>query len=331
MASGRTHESPRHTRLAVALVGETVVVYVALGATALACLAAPSPYRWVALAPVVVASGLWLDRCYTVAHEAVHKKLFPRRPFLNDLIAMLLLLPLAAPLTIYRKIHFFHHGQNRKDPFTAALDVFVSDRPVGLVRSVYYRAAWVFLVFLGGFFVHSLATILLFLGAPMERARRLSPVFTGWRPALRARSWAEFVAGVGFHALAYRLLGFDGWLVALGLPLVVFAWVWSMLLYVYHYRTSVGPDVRHNVRSLPRHRFFSWLLMNFNEHATHHADPSIPWYALPTNRRALPPDFRANENVDSIWSAVWQQRRGPTVVESATRVESRVAAVGSES
>lgn len=331
MASGRTHESPHHTRIAAALVAETVVVFVALATIAVICLAAPAPYRWIALVPVVVASGLWLDRCFTVAHEAVHRKLFPRRPLLNDLIATMLLLPLAAPLTIYRKIHFFHHGQNRKDPSTAALDVFVAERPAGLVRRIYYRVSWVWLVFLGGFFVHSLVTILLFLVAPMDRARRLSPVFAGWRPALRMRSWAELGAGVAFHALAYRLLGFEGWLVALGLPLVVFAWVWSMLLYVYHYRTTVGPDVRHNVRSLPRQRLFSWLLMNFNEHATHHADPSIPWYALPANRHALPPDFRANENVDSIWSAVWQQRHGPTVVEGTSAVESRGAAVGFES
>jgi fatty acid desaturase len=328
MASGRAHESPHHTRIAATLVAETVVGFAALAVAALACRAVPGPYRWALLGPVVFASGLWLDRCYTVAHEAVHKKLFPRRPLLNDLTGMLLLLPIAAPLTVFRKVHYFHHGQNRKDPFTAALDVFVARRPVGRLRAAYYRAAWAFLVFLGGFFVHSLVTILLFLVAPTARARRLSPVFDGWRPALRARSWAEFAAGVTFHAVAYLLLGFEGWLVALGLPVLAFAWVWSMLLYVYHYATTVGPDVRHNVRSLPRHWFFSWLLLNFNEHATHHADPTIPWYALPANRHELPPTFRSNANVASIWSALWQQRRGPTIVEGSVHTRSPVSAAG---
>lgn len=327
MASGRTQESPRHTRISAILIAETVIGFVALGAVAVASLGMPSPYRWIALGPVVFALGLWLDRCYTVAHEAVHRKLFPRRPRLNDLVGTLLLLPLAAPLTVYRKIHYFHHGQNRKDDLTAALDVFVAGRPVGRLRAAYYRAAWVFLAFCGGFFVHSLATILIFLVVPTSRARRISPVFAGWRAARRARSWVELAAGIAFHAVVYRLLGFDGWLVVLGLPLIAFAWVWSMLLYIYHYRTTVGPDVRHNVRSLPRHWFFSWLLMNFNEHTTHHADPSIPWYALPANRRELPREFRSNERVRSIWSAIWQQRRGPTIVEEAAPIR----AAGSES
>jgi len=74
----------------------------------------------------------------------------------------------------------------------------------------------------------------------------------------------------------------------------------------------------------------AWLLMNFNEHATHHADPSIPWYALPSNRHELPLEFRSNENVRSIWSALWQQRRGPTIVERAVPERAATRAVGSE-
>jgi fatty acid desaturase len=105
--------------------------------------------------------------------------------------------------------------------------------------------------------------------------------------------------------------------VVLGLPLAVFAWVWSLLLYVYHYGATTGPDVRHNVRSLPRQRFFSWLLLNFNEHATHHYDPAIPWHQLPERRHILPPSYHQNENVTSLWQAVWQQRKGPRIEEIA--------------
>jgi fatty acid desaturase len=117
------------------------------------------------------------------------------------------------------------------------------------------------------------------------------------------------------------------WLSLLGFPLLFFAWVWSMLLYIYHYQTTMGDKVICNVRSLKRHSFFSWLLLNFNEHVTHHANPQIPWYLLPQKRIELPEEFQSNQNVGTIWEAIWQQFKGPTVVvrtsaETIARTES---------
>jgi fatty acid desaturase len=109
------------------------------------------------------------------------------------------------------------------------------------------------------------------------------------------------------------LLGVSAWFALLGLPMLVFAWFWSMLLYIYHHRTSVGPDVRHNVRSLPRQPFFSWLLLNFNEHSTHHRDPTIPWYRLPERRYTLPPSHAANQDVDNLFEAILRQSEGPVL------------------
>jgi fatty acid desaturase len=86
-----------------------------------------------------------------------------------------------------------------------------------------------------------------------------------------------------------------------------------MLLYVYQYRTSVGGDVRLNVRSLPRQPFFSWLLLNFNEHSTHHGDPGIPWYDLPRRRVPLPPTHCANDDCRTLVQAVLRQRAGPVL------------------
>ncbi len=223
----------------------------------------------------------------------------------------MLLSPLIAPFTIYRKIHYFHHGCNRQDPETAALDYFAARAPESRASQIYYRAVWIFYVFAGGFFFHSLVTILIFLFVPVRRAKRISVVFGNWRRRMRVRAWTEFLIGIAFHFAIYFSFGFEVWLLTLGLPLVVFAWVWSLLLYIYHYDTTVGRDVRHNVRSLPQHPFFSWLLLNFNEHATHHYDPTLPWYELPRRRHELPAPFTANENVRSLWQAVWQQRRGP--------------------
>ena len=303
-----------HERRSLRLIGETVCVFAGLAALAFAALIGlDDPWRWPAIALLALAQGLWFDRMYTVAHEAVHRKLFPSRPRLNDLVGAALMLPLVAPFTVYRKIHGFHHGANRRDPESAALDHFRVSASAPAWQRARFRAVWFFYVFMGGFFLHTLATILIFLAVPPKRAERISPVFRAWPMRLRVRAWGEFAAGVGLHIAAGLWLGAAAWFALLGLPTLVFAWVWSLLLYVYHYRTSVGPDVRHNVRSLPRQPFFSWLLLNFNEHSTHHRDPSIPWYQLPERRYQLPDSHKANENVASLAAAVWQQRHGPVL------------------
>jgi fatty acid desaturase len=77
-----------------------------------------------------------------------------------------------------------------------------------------------------------------------------------------------------------------------------------------------------NVRALPRQPFLSWLLLNFNEHVTHHADPSIPWYQLPHRRVVLPEAFEDNQNVGSVWQAIWQQRKGPILCERRSEARS---------
>ena len=299
-----------HLRRTLLLLAETLAVGAALAAAAVLALRhLDGAAAWAALAPLALLQGLWFDRMYTVAHEAVHRKLFPGRPWLNDLAGALLMAPIAAPFTIYRRIHGFHHGGNRRDPETAALDHFRVPANASAAKRARYKAVWLFYVFGGGFFLHSLATILIFLGLPGPRAERISPVFRAWPLRLRLRSWAELASGLALHAAVFTLAGGKVWLATLGLPLLAFAWVWSLLLYIYHYRTSVGPDVRHNVRSLPRQPFFSWLLLNFNEHATHHRDPSIPWYDLP-RRRYVPP--QPQDDAPHLLAAIWQQRRGPT-------------------
>ncbi len=303
-----------HNWRSLRLLAETVALFLLLSAASLAALRSlPPGMAWPMIALLALVQGLWFDRMYTVAHEAVHRKLFPTHKRLNDLIGAALMLPLVAPFTVYRKIHGFHHGANRRDPESAALDHFRVSASAPAWQRARFRMVWIFYVFCGGFFLHTLATILIFLVVPERRAARISPVFRAWPLRLRLRAWAEFAIGIGLHVGVASWLGTAAWFALLGLPMLVFAWVWSLLLYVYHYRTSVGPDVRHNVRSLPRQPFFSWLLLNFNEHATHHRDPSIPWYELPARRYRLPESHAGNENVTTLAAAVWQQRRGPVL------------------
>lgn len=306
---GASVRSPAHNWISAALLFETASVYLLLfGAMVWATEAGAGPWL---LAPLVLATGLWLDRMITVGHEAAHRKLFPDHPRLNDLLGALMMAPLGVPLVVYRKIHGFHHGQNRRAPKLATLDVVVLPREPGPRRALARLsgwAAWLVGVFCGGFYIHGLVSIVLFLLLPTAVACRISPAFKRWRPRDRARAWLELGAGAALHVLVWQALGAEIWLMALGLPTLAFAWVYSLLIYIYHYKTPIGADVRHNVRSLAANPVLSWLLLNFNEHTTHHADPRIPWYFLKCRRIGA-------AGVETVFGAVLRQLGGPIFVD----------------
>lgn len=105
--------------------------------------------------------------------------------------------------------------------------------------------------------------------------------------------------------------------VALPLPrlLLAFAWVWSLLVYVLDHDTTIGTHTRYNVRTLRQHGVLSWLLMNFNQHASHRMFPNVPWYELPERWQELPEPFHVkNQDADRYWRAILQQLAGPTIV-----------------
>jgi len=309
---------PAHTAITARLLLETAAVFLALACLAPRLAAEPGPLAWLAL-PVAFAQGCWLHRLYVVGHEAAHRKLLPQRTWQNDLVGSLALLPLAVPLRIFRKIHAFHHGQNRRDHRTSALDTFVLPAGAGPLRRALCRLAWYLSVFAGGFFVHSLVSIVLFLALPLRLARKVSPAFEGWTHRDQLASILAFAGGVALHLAVYALLGAHVWAWALGWPFLAFAWVYSLLVYIYHYDTSYGSPVKYNVRSLARHPLLSWWLLEFNEHATHHRDASLPWYRLRDHAEPLPPGYEANQKVPTIAAAILQQLRGPAIFEEPRR------------
>jgi fatty acid desaturase len=103
-------------------------------------------------------------------------------------------------------------------------------------------------------------------------------------------------------------------MLGLGYPLLSFAWVLSLLVYIFHYDTTIGDNVRYNVRSVKRVPVFSWILMNFNEHATHHQFPNIAWYELPEKQKELPEYFKdKNQNTWNFFKAILNQLKGPHI------------------
>jgi fatty acid desaturase len=313
--------SARHRTLTIRLLCESLLVAVLLATLAVGLDAQSGRLARIGLVVVILLQGCWLHRLYVVAHEASHRKLWPQHPPINDALGQLMLLPLLLPLRIHRKIHAFHHGHNRRDPSTSSLDTFVITRRTSATGRLLARAGchvlWYLAVFAGGFFVHSLVSVLLFLAMPLSLARRISPAFRGWTSGDQLRSLAAFGLGLALHLGVAGLFGARVWALTLGWPLLAFAWVYSLLVYIYHYDTGYGPEVRFHVRGLRRAPLAAWWLLNFNEHATHHRAPKLPWYELPAHREPLPPAHASNQKIETIGAAILHQLRGPRILEVA--------------
>lgn len=192
-----------HAWLTLRVVVETAGIVVGLVAATVALFEVGS-WAWVLPA---VAQGFWFQRLYVVGHEAAHRKLLPAAPWLNDLIGQAALLPIGVPLRIFRQIHAFHHGCNRLDDDTSALEVFVVPRGAGPLRRALCWVVWYAAVFAGGWFLHSLISIVLFLFLPLPVARKVSPAFRGWRLRDQVASILWFGAAVGAHVAFARWLG----------------------------------------------------------------------------------------------------------------------------
>ena len=302
-----------NTRLVIETIG--VFIIISLLAVGVSHLPLQKEAKFFVYLPLLTFQGFWFYRFYIVGHEASHGKLFRDNKTLNDVWGSVILLPLMVPITIYRKIHMFHHGFNRKDHHTSALDTYVVKGKPSILKKAYYYIVWYISVFMGGFFIHSLVSILLFLFVPVSISRKISPAFNNWTWKDQVRSIVLFSLGVLLHAGVYVLLGSKIYLYTLGYPMLSFAWILSMLVYIFHYDTTTGTGVRFNVRSVKRVPVFSWILMNFNEHATHHQYPNISWYELPEKSTPLPHDYNSrNQNTWSFFRAIVNQLKGPTIV-----------------
>lgn len=307
----------RNTKLIIETIG--VFLLVSLLAVFIQRLNIDKTLKAIFYAPVLLFQGLWFYRFYIVGHEASHKKLFADNLRANDFWGSIILLPIMVPITIYRKIHYFHHGFNRKDEHTSALDTFVIKKEPNAFQKIYYYIVWYLSVFFGGFFIHSLVSVILFLFIPPSLSVKISPAFKGWTMLDQLKSIGLFVLGVSLHLAVFFVFGKEIYIFTLGYPMLSFAWVLSLLVYIFHYDTTIGEGVRFNVRSVKRVPVISWILMNFNEHATHHQYPNIPWYELPEKRKALPEEYNEkNQNTWNFFRAILNQVKGPHIKHEHT-------------
>lgn len=305
------HDSSHWWRTSFMLI-ETVLILIGLSALTIWS-QQESIYSLLGLC--IFLQGSWFQRIYCVGHESAHRKLFPKKTLLNNVVGQFFLWILLVPLGVFRKIHDFHHAANRRDARTSALDVYVISKNPGRLARAWPHFLWYLGIVCGGWFVHSLISILLFLMLPLSIARKVSPAFKGWTKQDQLLSILCFIIPFGIHFIIIETVGLNNWLLCYLMPFGVFAVVYSLQLYVYHYQTTIGPKTIFHARRLSGPKWLSWWLLNLNEHDTHHQRPKIVWYALPDSHKALPTEFAQNQNVDTYFEGICQQFKGPTLIQ----------------
>lgn len=227
-------------------------------------------------------------------HEGFHRQLHPNRS-LNEGLGRVLAVLYAAPYSILRFGHLFHHRHNRTE-----LDR--SEHYAATGRGLRARVNYFFRLFGGLYVVEMLFGVLVFL--PVGVLRRGTWRLCGAAPEGLEPLAAQIEREL-FNPTALRTVRLEAmlqlvWLCALWLALgPMFFWVLlslvargmvvSLLDNAFHYGGPLD-DLRSAFNaSLPG--WAALLVLNSNYHGVHHHYPRVPW-------RHLPHIFSAQRNVE---------------------------------
>lgn len=268
----------------------------------------PMPLGGLLIVAALAPFGLVLNGYYALAHESFHRALFTS-PAANDLVGVLVSVPLGFSYTLVRRGHLWHHRVNRGRDARYPLERPVRRRAAFAAAR---RLGWWFLVYGGGFYLVSAGAALLACLLPRATVRTLSPVTRGLSAAEHRRIRLETALNLAAGAAVWSAFGGQALVVTCLLPLLAFALIWSMLQNAFHYDTTVGRPVRWNARNIPVGGWLRLPWLNFNHHLTHHCFPNEPWYRLATLDPDCPAERLArNSRVTGLLQAIGTQAQGP--------------------
>jgi fatty acid desaturase len=264
----------------------------------------PKSLRWsIFLVPIACSNNpLW-----ALLHEAIHD-LFNSSGRINLVFGRVLAIFFGSPFHILRQTHLSHHKFNR-----SATEKGTEIYDPGEVSKTKANFRYFFYIFCGLYLLEVSSTCIFFLPGNILRKMRQRLVDHG---DIQEKWLAQKFA----DEKIVRDIRIDGVAIFLVFALNAFCFGrhWTLLLFllvgrtffisimdnVYHYRTPLHVTVSGHNLFLPG--VFSRLLVNFNLHRIHHANPSVPWVKLP--------DFFAQqgETFDrGFFTAVLDQLRGP--------------------
>jgi Fatty acid desaturase len=244
---------------------------------------------------------------WALLHEAIHD-LFNSSGRINLVFGRLLSIFFGSPFHVLRLTHLSHHKFNRS-PTEKGTEIY----DPGEVSKIKANFKYFFYIFCGLYLLEVSSTCIFFLPGNILRKMRQRLVDHG---DIQEKWLAQKFA----DEKIVRDIRIDGVAIFLVFALSAFCFGkhWTLLLFllvgrtfsisimdnVYHYRTPLHVTVSGHNLFLPG--VFSRLLLNFNLHRVHHANPSVPWVKLP--------DFFAQqgETFDrGFFTAVLDQLRGP--------------------
>jgi fatty acid desaturase len=244
---------------------------------------------------------------WALVHEAIHDS-FNSSARINLAFGRLLSICFGSPFHVLRLTHLSHHKFNRS-PTEKGTEIYDPEKVSKTKASVRYF----FYILCGLYLLEVCSTFIFFLPPNIFRKMRRRLVDHGnvqekW--LAQKLMDGKIVRAVRIDGVAIVLLfAFSAccfgkhWVLFAGL-LGVRTFVISFMDNVYHYGTPLHVTVSGHNLSMPR--VFSGLLLNFNLHRVHHANPTVPWVELP--------DFFVQqcETFDrGFFTAALDQLRGP--------------------
>jgi len=219
---------------------------------------------------------------WALLHEAIHDS-FNSSSRINLIFGRWLSIFFGSPFHVLRLTHLSHHKFNRS-PTEKGTEIY----DPGDVSKIKASFKYFFYIFCGLYLLEVCSTFIFFLPPNIFRKMRRRLVDHGnvqekWLAQklmdkkivrdIRIDGVAIFL----LFALSTFCFG-ENWKLLLGL-LALRTFLISFMDNVYHYRTPLHVTVSGHNLFLPR--VLSKLLLNFNLHRVHHANPSVPWVRLP--------------------------------------------------
>jgi fatty acid desaturase len=244
------------------------------------------------LLPALVLHGIVLVFLFAPLHESVHRTAFRSRR-LNDAVAWVCGLLLLLPPNWFRAFHFAHHRHTQIE----GLDPELEAKRV---------ETWPdYLIHLSGWRYWKSAVALLLRNASGRAAApfvspRLEP-----RLVREARIMLAVYASVAVLSLAFRS---DAALLYWVLPAILGQPFLRSYLLAEHtglpFVENFWENTRTTLTGLPV-RFLAW---NMPFHAEHHADPAVPFHALPDLHRRERAKLKAVSPGYAAFHRDWQRR-----------------------
>jgi fatty acid desaturase len=290
------------------------LLFISLLATSACLWLASHAVWWLALLACIVFAFV-NNLPFALMHEAVHG-LAARSQRRNAIFGILASAMFPTSFSLQRVAHIGHHARNRMD--TDLYDYYLPS------QSRFVRNVWLYAGNLLGlyWFCIPISNALYLLATALYRSKtfvdRIAPRL-GFGPHVRdiaalpaLRVWLEIAGAFVLQATLWWALDLEwkGWLLAHWL----FALHWSALQYVDH---AWSPrDVAQGAWNLRVFAPVRWLALNYHYHRVHHANPTVPWTALPQFA-----DAADDPSFWQIYRSLWRHgvQPAPEMGAAATR------------